>query len=598
MKSITLNTITLIDFGNWKKCEINFDKNTELKANYGYGKTTIYNAFLWVLGLEPFSKVSPTNELLEIPTNVITKVVVDLTIDNENYKLSRASDNKFEINDYKIKSLKNYIEKITYLLGFDLQNLNLLVKNGAFNQDTLRWKWNNRRDFLYNLFGVEEKIKNLKESYSLLKNDFVLKKDNEIDNSFTNDTKTINKQKQMLFENLESKQLEIQKYSETKENELKSEIDKLNEIINQETKNNDYETLNNLKATLKAKEAEFETTQKELQEKINTYEKLKNRYEINQEQKLEKIENEMSKNFELIEQAKKELEECEKRVFVADTICKFCGSKIDPSKIEEQKKHFEETKQNDIEKINFKIKFYNDIYEQNSNVLEKEIEENEKTTTEYKQTIKLLTEELEKQKIKANEERNKLTQKISNLEENKTNNIEEYRKQLNEKCFELGKLNTRNYLQEEINKIENDIKSLNDKEQEILLKREQFKEYIAKSILIVENAINSNFSDGISFKLFNKKLDGTFEPECVTLLNGKPYDNLSFGEKILADFSIIKYLQKTFEVKLPIFIDNANAFTTISENDYQTIALITSVEKEPNFMGVKLEQYYKRKEAE
>ena len=598
MKSITLNTITLIDFGNWKKCEINFGKNTELKANYGYGKTTIYNAFLWVLGLEPFSKVSPTNELLEIPTNVITKVVVDLTIDNENYKLSRASDNKFEINDYKIKSLKNYIEKITYLLGFDLQNLNLLVKNGAFNQDTLKWKWNNRRDFLYSLFGVEEKIKNLKESYSLLKNDFVLKKDNEIDNSFTNDTKTINKQKQMLFENLENKQLEIQKYSEAKENELKNEIDKLNEIINQETKNNDFETLNNLKSTLKAKETEFETTQKELQEKINAYEKLKNRYEINQEQKLEKIENEMSKNFELIEQAKKELEECEKRVFVADTICKFCGSKIDPGKIEEQKKYFEETKQSDIEKINFKIKFYNDIYEQNSNVLEKEIAENEKTTTEYKQTIKLLTEELEKQKIKANEERNKLTQKISNLEENKTNNIEEYRKQLNEKCFELGKLNTRNYLQEEINKIENDIKSLNDKEQEILLKREQFKEYIAKSILIVENAINSNFSDGISFKLFNKKLDGTFEPECVTLLNGKPYDNLSFGEKILADFSIIKYLQKTFEVKLPIFIDNANAFTTISENDYQTIALITSVEKEPNFMGIKLEQYYKRKEVE
>ena len=81
MKQIKLLTIKLNDFANWKKCEIDFEKTKNLVAPDGYGKTTIYNAFLWCLGLEVSGEVSPTNENLLIEEGVISKVELHIQVD-------------------------------------------------------------------------------------------------------------------------------------------------------------------------------------------------------------------------------------------------------------------------------------------------------------------------------------------------------------------------------------------------------------------------------------------------------------------------------------------------------------------------------------
>ena len=108
MKQIKLLKIKLNDFANWKKCEIDFEKTKNLIAPYGYGKTTIYNAFLWALGLETSSEVTPTNNNLVIDDGVISKVELQIKVDEFEHILTRCSNNRFEINGNKITTLKKW----------------------------------------------------------------------------------------------------------------------------------------------------------------------------------------------------------------------------------------------------------------------------------------------------------------------------------------------------------------------------------------------------------------------------------------------------------------------------------------------------------
>ena len=100
--------------------------------------------------------------------------------------------------------------------------------------------------------------------------------------------------------------------------------------------------------------------------------------------------------------------------------------------------------------------------------------------------------------------------------------------------------------------------------------------FTAQQIKLTEAAINSKFKF-VMWKMFEpyKAADGVREC-CEPMINGVPYSgNLSKGEKLKAALDILGALQRFYGVEFPIFIDDAESYTSNSFVDLpnQTIRL-------------------------
>lgn len=88
--------------------------------------------------------------------------------------------------------------------------------------------------------------------------------------------------------------------------------------------------------------------------------------------------------------------------------------------------------------------------------------------------------------------------------------------------------------------------------------------YIRRKIELTEQTINSQF-EFVQFKMFEsyKVAEGVKEC-CEPMMNGVPYAALSKGEQLKASLDILNTLQKAYGVELPVFIDDAESYTSNS----------------------------------
>lgn len=111
----------------------------------------------------------------------------------------------------------------------------------------------------------------------------------------------------------------------------------------------------------------------------------------------------------------------------------------------------------------------------------------------------------------------------------------------------------------------------------IILKEQEMKENLAKfeksskvmSLIdtfterkanVLADRVNKPFKL-VKFKLANKNDNGTVENTCIATVNGVPFPDVNTGAKIQAGLDIIGGLQEIYQVRMPIFIDNAEAVT-------------------------------------
>ena len=88
--------------------------------------------------------------------------------------------------------------------------------------------------------------------------------------------------------------------------------------------------------------------------------------------------------------------------------------------------------------------------------------------------------------------------------------------------------------------------------------------YIRRRIELLEDTINGHFQF-VKFKMFEdfKTVEGVKEC-CEPMLNDVPYAALSKGEQLKANLDILNALQKAYGVELPVFIDDAESYTSNS----------------------------------
>ena len=106
-------------------------------------------------------------------------------------------------------------------------------------------------------------------------------------------------------------------------------------------------------------------------------------------------------------------------------------------------------------------------------------------------------------------------------------------------------------------------------------------------VRLVEAAINAKFQM-VSWRLFEEQVNGGIKEVADATVNGVPWGNLNTGSRVNAGLECIQVLAGRTGLNVPVWIDNAEALTSVLPIDSQVIQLRVS-EDDPE-LRVVLEQ--------
>ncbi len=133
-------------------------------------------------------------------------------------------------------------------------------------------------------------------------------------------------------------------------------------------------------------------------------------------------------------------------------------------------------------------------------------------------------------------------------------------------------------------KVESRINELQDQEKRLAEEFERIEgelflteEFVRTKVSMLEEKINEKFSL-VRFKLFAEQINGGLSECCEMTVNGVPYASLNRAAKLQGGLDIIATLAAHYELYPPIFIDNAEAVTSLPEMRAQMIGLYVDAE--------------------
>ena len=100
-------------------------------------------------------------------------------------------------------------------------------------------------------------------------------------------------------------------------------------------------------------------------------------------------------------------------------------------------------------------------------------------------------------------------------------------------------------------------------------------EYSRYKTRFVEDSINGLFRVA-RFRLFREQANGGLEERCDVVYDGVPYPDVNDGMKVNLGIDIINALSAAFNVRVPLFVDNAESVTRLEASASQIIRLVVS----------------------
>lgn len=97
-------------------------------------------------------------------------------------------------------------------------------------------------------------------------------------------------------------------------------------------------------------------------------------------------------------------------------------------------------------------------------------------------------------------------------------------------------------------------------------------EYTRIYTSLVQDKINDLFKT-VNFRLFETQVNGEIKETCEVTVNGVSYPSVNNAGKINAGLDVINSLSEHFEKRVPIFVDNAESITDILEVKSQIVKL-------------------------
>lgn len=609
MRRIKLMKLFLKNFKGLKELSVTFNDVTDILGGNGTGKTTLHDAFTWLL----FDKDSMDRQSFEIkPLDSDNKVFHELEhevtgildVDGEEITLTKILKEKWTkkkgevdrefgghetlyfINEVPIKQTE-YKETISKFIT--KQQFKLICNPMHFSAGM---KWEDRRKLVIDIVGdiPKEKVFSCKEELLSLKE---LLAETDIDDF----RKSVNARKKKLNVELEAIPEIIAELNsflhEYDYDHLKSEKEKyefsLNELMdklfNRAAANDglleDMSRLHQLKEKLRdieySTEIRVEDERRILEgnilEAVGELEKLDKSIEDAVIER-EKISKNLAELQPMLETLKSQWDELFDREYIKD----FDFDRADNLKKVNEEAVDIRTKINqctlELQGLDTRI----GTLEEKRSVIEKEKAAAEKAVNSLVPSIIL----------ESNDEYMEIKNQILELEmrlvqdNEKSEDIEELKNDISELTEKLNQCREKLYAREYNESIKGRVKELQAEEKSLeeQIAEEEKKEMLCDEFMkvkaeLAEPSIESKFGP-VKFKLLNTLVNGTVESCCEVLIDGVPFSNANKAAQINTGLFIIGLLSEHFGVQAPIFIDNRESINEIPACECQIINLIVS----------------------
>lgn len=539
MNTIKIKELYIRNFKCYEQLTISFNpENTKIQGITGLGKTTIKDAYLWVLGFD--CDFAPKIDDRRIK-NLETKVIVVLNKNGTDHKFTRINKPKWKVNEetgneefagndfaffYDNEQLSATSYKNQVAEFFDILNVRLVADMKGFNTDNgTKWTWKERREFLFDLLGISTKSLELLDNpdFSLIKKDILTGSDE------TQIALALNAEKKCIADKLKTNKTLI--------------ADKTSEL--QWYPRLDFEFFEHEKARL---EQDLEDLQREhIQQDVDNKNKI-----ATIEREITSLQLQIDSELANADS----LEKASNNIFTTEILdnCPTCGHEFSKEK-----------------KLKLKAQIELDKFTKMTELKDK-AEDCRSNARNLESRLNTRIDEL------------LALQAARNASDGILESKGQYAKQYNDLKGQIDDINSKLYtkviienLESRIGQLKRETRTLLNQESARLRKQNTLKKYIEAKIALTNEEVSKHFN-GITFKFFKfntANAENEYQPTCECMLNGVVYSNLSQGQKIIADFETNKGLQKILELNVPQFIDNKQDNTFKMESDCQVVELIT-----------------------
>jgi DNA repair exonuclease SbcCD ATPase subunit len=581
LKQIVLRALILKNFKGIKDLTINFGPTTDIYGDNGTGKTTIFDAFTWLL----FDKDSNDRKNFEIKTLDKTNRVLHglehqvtglLLVDGKEITLTKIHREKwtkkkgeadrtltgnetlYYIDDIPVK-LTEYHERVNGIIN---ENIFKLITSPLYFSTNM--KWQQRRDVILQIIGdiAAERIFNYKRGLKKLEK---LLFDKDIDTL----RKSIAARKSKLNKDIKAIPYRI--------DELNNSLQELN-FTAVELELSQYKTC--LKDVEEKLLGIHQAPLKELYTELDNCEKQAARLEnqaFTTRHKLQSLEEDIAEIEKLLQQLRQQWNEINEEALELPEdsgLCPTCGQPLSPEDIERKRLQSYENANRSKEKKLADINATGKAKKEKCKQLINEAET-------LKNNLELINEKHERIKSERAELEERLKQPVAYSEE--INKLKESKADFTKKIDECKKLLA---VKEQNERFSTRITELLEEEKSLAkqiaeLEGQEFlcEEFIKTKVELLERSINSKFKF-VTFKLFNNLVNGSVEECCEALIEGVPFSNANTASQINAGLDIINALSEHYGVSAPIFIDNRESINKIIASDSQIINLMVSNHKE------------------
>ena len=628
MKKVTLTRLELRNFKKITNLSIDFTHETDIVGTNGVGKSTIFDAYTWLLygknshdqndfaikTLDENNRAIPKLEHEVVGTfDVDSKIITFKRVYSEKWVTKRGNDleeltgheTTFFVNDVP-KSKGEYQTSVSEMID---ENISKIISNPLYFNEKM--KWDERRKILSSMAGeikqdeivsqmngnidelremlskgdelneqkkvVQAKKKKLKEELATIKPRIdearynmpepvdACAVQNEII-SLDGELNSIDEQMQNRLKSVEKSQEQAKKVQEQKY-ELNSKLIELQNEFNQSEKQYAW--------SIQSKRAELENEIKTLVQSINT----STSFDLNEIEFLTKQNNDLRDQFGKVTNMIFD-ENCQ------DKNCPTCKQSLQDyeSKVEELRAAFNTEKLQRLEKIreqgksnNERIERYKESIE-NANIanqeIQKQIEQKKTYLQEFEKSIiserPSTTPEIEALKVQIESIVIPSIElpDISDLREAKaTISLEiDAKKQTLNVANQIAKTNER------IAELESQQRTLAQEVASCEKIEMQIDQYNKIQIETIEQRVNSKFSI-VKWKMFDEQINGGLADTCEAIVNGTPFNDLNTAMKYNAGLDVINALNYHFGIFAPVFIDQRESIVSLIKTECQVINL-------------------------
>jgi len=627
---IKLNSIKLENFKGLKSFETRFDgRNAVIRAENGVGKTTVLDAYLWLLfgkdssGRTDFA-VRPLDADNEATKGLVTAVEAELQVDLNVFTLRKEQHEhvvKGQLRGYtlvctidevpkKVSEFQDWIANVMPEATFKM-----LTDLSQFNS---KLHWSDRRKELLELAGKIPTPAGFDGLLALLKGRTI----DEYQKVLDGQRKAHKKERDGINPRIDELQRGLDGYAQNAGDSVielqarremaQEDVEKLDKDIqtlrdNEKARQQAYKQINDLNERLLHREnvvkkqsgpvdaLNDERATLEQAHADKTQELVNLRNLIRQAgSAVESTERQIAASLLTLADAKTEHKKAKEKP--AEDTCFNCEQKL-PAAMIADAENKRQTALANIEARRDKLlaqiadtKAKKEALQEDLNVLlndQAKMLEELKTAEAAKNTrIAEIAEEI-KSRPQARPEDDAEWQRLAaerqkindGLGEPVTKQLENNQADRDAKAKEIAEINKALAQFDNIKKAKARISELENRERELAQliaevegKLEEIDRYKVEQSKMVEIAVNGKFQH-VTWKLFKYNLNGSMDDTCEALLNGVPYPDMSAGQQIYCGIDCINTLSDHYRVEVPLFVDHAESMTLPIEAESQVIEL-------------------------